>query len=148
VLALMLLGAQVLWLSFDRWAATPSLRPIYASICAFAGCEMPPLQSLEALRIEHVTVRSDPQRASALSVDLLLINGASYAQAFPVLAVYTAASGDRETLVRRFLPQDYLQGELTNALVIPANTPVHVALLVDVRGAVMNSVTVRAESVY
>lgn len=128
LLGLLALAAQIFWYQFESWGRDPTLRPIYAQVCKLAGCELPVLRDLDALRTEKLLVRSHPEFADALIVDTVIVNEAPFAQPFPALDLrFTTIDG---TLVagRLFQPEEYLAGDLAGATMMAPNTPVRLAL--------------------
>jgi hypothetical protein len=131
LLALVALAGQVLWFQFDRWSVDPQIRPVYASLCAPLGCELPPMRALDAFRTKDLVVRSHPDRPGALLVDAIIVNEAPFAQPFPELELRFSAIGGNLIAARRFSPREYLSGDAKGAKEIGARTPVHIALEIE-----------------
>lgn len=128
VLAIAALFAQVMYLQFDDWTEDLRIRPVYESVCAFIGCELPVLRDLDQMVIKKLVVRSHPEIEGALIVDAIIVNEAPFAQPFPVLELrFTSLEGDL-VASGRFQPRQYLAGELEGAEKIQRLTPVHIEL--------------------
>ncbi len=128
VLAIAALFAQVMYLQFDDWTEDLRIRPVYESVCAFIGCELPVLRDLDQMVIKKLVVRSHPEIDGALIVDAIIVNEAPFAQPFPVLELrFTSLEGNL-VASGRFQPRQYLAGELEGAEKIQRLTPVHIEL--------------------
>ncbi len=128
VLAIAALFAQVMYLQFDDWTEDPRIRPVYESVCAFIGCELPVLRDLDQMVIKKLVVRSHPEVDGALIVNAIIVNEAPFAQPFPVLELrFTSLEGNL-VASGRFQPHQYLAGELEGAEKIQRLTPVHIEL--------------------
>ena len=125
------LAGQVLWFQFDEWSKDPQLRGLYEGLCAGFGCELPRLRAVERFYTKNLVVRSHPEMPGALVVDALIVNGATFAQPFPVLELRFSAIGGNLVAARRFDPGEYLAGELAGAEDIAPDTPVHVSIEID-----------------
>jgi hypothetical protein len=125
-----LLG-QVLWYQFETWARDPEIRPVYAIVCDVLGCELPTMRDIDRLLAQNLVVRSHPEVANALLVDAIIVNQATFVQPFPVLELrFTSLSGNL-VAGRRFLPEEYLAGELDGASLMQIQTPIHVELAIE-----------------
>ena len=128
---LLLVGAQVVWYFLPGWAADPAMRWLPERLCAVAGCRLEPLRALDQLLLTDVILRGDPERPEQRLVNLLIVNTASFDQAFPDVEIaFSAPTGD-VVAWKRFAPADYLAGELLGQTTIPAKTPVRIELQVQ-----------------
>ena len=131
VVAVVALGAQVLWYQFERWTRDPELRFIYEMVCDVAGCELPVMRSLPDIITTNLVVRTHPDIDGALIVDALILNEASFAQPFPVVELRFSRIDGQLAAARRFEPVEYLSGELRGATQMQVMTPVHIALEIE-----------------
>lgn len=142
LLALLLvlgLAAQTAYYRFDTLSKREPWRSTYGAICPLLGCQLPPLIDLGAIRTSKLMVRSHPQAESALVVDAVLLNTAPFAQPFPDLQLSFADLKGQPVASRRFQPREYLQGEMAGRRLMPAGSPVHIAIeIVDPGGEAVN----------
>jgi predicted Zn finger-like uncharacterized protein len=134
VAGLVLLG-QIAWLQYPSLNRVEPYRTVYSYACNLLGCELPPQQDLGAIRTSNLVVRSHPQVANALAVDVVLQNTARFAQRFPVLELSFSDLQGNAVAQRRFTPNDYLGGELTGENLMPSDQPIHIALEIVDPGA-------------
>jgi len=131
VCAIVLLGAQVLYLQFDTWAKNPGIRPIYEWLCPHLQCQLPVMRALDEIRSKNLVVRANPDVPGELMVDALIVNQARFAQPFPVIELRFSSMEGSPIAARRFKPEEYLAGELKGATMFAPMTPVHIALAVE-----------------
>lgn len=125
--ALLVLASQYLIFNFDNLARTPQWRPLYAAACDVAGCTLPNPSDLSTLRGTNLIVRAHPAVPDALVVDAILFNHADYQQPFPVIELSFSSLRGQPVASRRFLPAEYLRGELTGMTAMPRDVPIRVS---------------------
>ena len=128
LLMLLVAVCQTFYFKFDQWSRTPQWRPLYAQACNHLDCQLPQIQNLKQMTTQHLVVRSHPQLQQALVVDTLIQNLAEYPQPFPDLELVFSDLNDNIVASRRFLPAEYLSGELSGQQQMPSRAPIHVAL--------------------
>lgn len=128
LIALVCLLAQVAWLEFDRLSRVEPYRSAYAVVCRYAGCELPELRDRSQIQTSNLLVRSHPDIADALQVDVILQNNAAFEQAFPVLELTFTNLRSEPVASRRLTPAEYLGGELAGRDKMPVRQPIHIAL--------------------
>lgn len=139
LLAVLLLVAQIAWLQFDRLSRLQPYRDYYSSACDLLGCTLPELSDSRQIRAFNLVVRNHPQRAAALMVDAIILNGAPFTQAYPKLQLTFTDINNNPVASRVFTPQEYLKGELSGSKIMPKNQPVHLSLeLADPGDAAVN----------
>lgn len=126
--AAIVLLAQIAWFRFDTLGTQEPYRQYYSHLCEVLNCELPTLSDLSQIRTTQLHMRNHPEEKSALIVDAIMINNASYQQRFPALQLeFRNIHGD--TVARRaFQPHEYLRGDLTGATIMPPNQPIQLAL--------------------
>ncbi len=125
--ALLALAGQYLIFNFDNLARTPQWRPLYTAACDVAGCTLPNPSDLSTLRGTNLIVRAHPAVPDALVVDAILFNHADYQQPFPVIELSFSSLRGQPVASRRFLPAEYLRGELTGMTAMPRDVPIRVS---------------------
>jgi hypothetical protein len=65
--------------------------------------------------------------AGALIVDAILFNHADYEQPFPVIELSFSSLRGQPVASRRFLPVEYLRGDLTGMQEMPRDVPIRVS---------------------
>ncbi|WP_419813025.1 DUF3426 domain-containing protein [Bacterioplanoides sp.] len=128
VIMVLVAAAQTFYFNFDQWSRTPQWRPWYAQACTQLACQLPQIQNVQQMSTQHLVVRSHPQLQSALVVDTLIQNQATYQQPFPDLQLVFSDLNNGVVASRRFKPGEYLSGELAGQQQMPVNTPIHIAL--------------------
>jgi predicted Zn finger-like uncharacterized protein len=134
---LLALAGQALFHFRDAIAAHwPVTKPALIRLCAATGCEIRPLQEINALSIEASDLQADPAHRGLLILTATIRNRAPYTLAYPYLEL-TLSDVQKQTqqdvvVVRRaFTPQEYLSGTVDLASGIPANADVNVKLFID-----------------
>lgn len=102
------LVAQLVFLVPPAMAGHESLRPVARVLCRLSGCELPPRQALDQLRLASRDVRAHPSVPGALIISATLVNGASFTQPYPVLEISLGNLQGDQVALRRFPPSAYL----------------------------------------
>lgn len=132
ILALIALTVQVGWFKFDYFSRVEPYRTAYLFLCPYLGCQVPSLVDTSRIVASNLVVREHPQTKGALAVDVMLINGAPFEQPFPDLVLVFTDINENQVASRRFIPKDYLGGELVGRELMPQNQKIHITLdLVD-----------------
>jgi len=136
-LLLVVLAGQALFHFRDAIAAHwPATKPALIRFCAAAGCQVRPLQEINALSIDASDLQADPAHKGLLILVATIRNRAPYPLAYPYLEL-TLSDVQKETqqdvvVVRRaFTPQEYLSGTVDLASGIPGNGELNVKLFID-----------------
>ncbi len=120
---------QSAYFNFNQWARMDSYRPFYQVACEYLKCTVPSSYDLARIRTTaSPQVSSHPRFKNALVVDVLFINGAQYAQAFPQLSLTFSDKENKVMAHRVFQPHEYLAGEAAGLTMMPSQTPIHIAL--------------------
>ena len=125
------LPLQVLWYQFDSWSVDLRYRPVYEVACSLVGCELPAMTDVGRIESKDKVVRSHPEVAGALIVDVLMINNAEFAQPYPVIELTFSTLQGQLVAGRRFRPDEYLGGEADPSGLMNPLTPIHVSLEVE-----------------
>lgn len=86
----------------------PSMRPLLAAACGWAGCVIPRGRDESAIRIEASDLVEAPGRTGLIQLTATLVNRGAYSQEFPALELRLTDSGNQVVLSRIFLPPEYL----------------------------------------
>ena len=128
VLAVLALSGQYLFFNFERLARDAQLRPWLASCCQILGCQLPAMDDVRQIQSSNLMVRSHPKIDNALVVDAIITNRANFEQQFPIMELqFTDLSGNI-VAGRRFMPNEYLDGELRGVSLMPTRQPIHISL--------------------
>lgn len=128
VLAAIAAFLQLAYFKFDDLNRTSPYRSYYQLACNFIGCQLPGLVDLSKIKAANLVVRSHPEKQGMLLVDAILQNNAGYEQVFPALDLVFTDISNQPVAAKRFLPAEYLAGELAGRTVMPSNQPIHIAL--------------------
>ncbi len=134
LLALIGLPAQVLWFQYESWVKDERFRPVYQHFCDLTGCELPPMRDVSNIASKKSVIRVHPERSDARIIDVLMVNNADFAQPFPLIELTATTIRGQLVAGRRFKPQEYLQGDMAEAHLMPPRTPVHVSLEIQYPG--------------
>jgi predicted Zn finger-like uncharacterized protein len=110
MLLLVLLLAQALYVFRVEVAARyPALRPLYARVCAQAGCTVPLPQEPRLIAIEASDLQvPDPAQPGVIQLTATLRSHATYDVGYPALDLVLTNTQDHMLARRVFLPRDYL----------------------------------------
>lgn len=128
VLLGMSLAGQHLWRNQEFYSQQARWRPLLEWVCADRGCDLPLYEDLPAIEPSNLSVRSHPNRADAIMVQVQIRNTAPFEQAFPVMIVGFNTADNELIALREFSPAEYLQGELTESATMPVMAPVPINL--------------------
>ena len=132
VLLGMSLAGQHLWRNQEFFSQQARWRPLLEWVCADRGCDLPLYEDLPAIEPSNLSVRSHPNRADAIMVQVQIRNTAPFEQAFPVMIVGFNTADNELIALREFSPAEYLQGELPESATMPVMAPVPINLpLID-----------------
>ncbi|MDG1444276.1 MAG: zinc-ribbon and DUF3426 domain-containing protein [Pseudomonadales bacterium] len=116
------------WFNRNELSQRLELRDVYLQICERVQCQLTDFVDGSALTISDLVVRSHPTLDRSLVVDAILRNSARYQQKFPNLQLQFSDITGRAIASREFVPDEYLGGELTGRVYIPAATEVRLSL--------------------
>ncbi len=128
LIATLALVAQVFWFQFSEWSTDTRFRPVYSWFCKMTGCELPVMRDLSQIISKNLVVRSHPDIQDALIVDALIINEADFPQPFPTIEMRFYTMGEHLVAGQRYMPGEYLAGDLKGYTVFQPMTPVHISL--------------------
>jgi predicted Zn finger-like uncharacterized protein len=124
----MLLAGQYLWREMDLYSQNTTIRPAYEFACQWLDCDLPVYNDLQAISATSLAVRSHPDEANALRVNIEFQNFAPFAQRFPVLVLSFNAADNSVIALREFAAAEYLPEQLRDRSLMPAQTPLQVNL--------------------
>ncbi len=113
-------------------AHLPGLKPMLIAYCELLQCSVPLPQEADQMSIESSDLEAHPVRAGVVTLNVILRNRASYAQAYPHLEL-TLIDMQEQMLARRtFSATEYLKfrGEEINGLA--ANRESSIKLYLDI----------------
>ena len=128
LLALLCLLIQVAWLEFHRLNRIEPYRSVYAVACRLIGCELPEMEDRAQIQTSNLLVRSHPEVADALLVDVILQNNAPFEQTFPGLKLTFTDLQNQPVASRTLTPAEYLGGELAGRDKMPVRQPIHIGM--------------------
>ena len=122
------LTGQHLWRNQEHYSQHVRWRPLLEWVCANRGCDLPLYEDLPAIEPSNLFVRSHPNRADAIMVQVQIRNTAPFEQAFPVMIVSFNTADNDLIALREFSPAEYLQGTLRESATMPVMAPVPINL--------------------
>ena len=114
----------------------PMTKPGLIKLCALTGCQVRPLQEINALSIEASDLQADPAHKGLLILSASIRNRAPYPLAYPYLEL-TLSDIQKQTqqdvvVVRRaFSPQEYVSGAADLESGIRGNGELNIKLFID-----------------
>ncbi len=139
VLAICTLFAQWLFFNFEHNARSPQWQPLYSVICQTLGCELPPYQNIKAIKTERLAIKSHPEYANVLIVDMIISNTGPQSQPLPALDMTFSNLNGSPQAKRLFKPHEYLGEHLQQLPVMPSKTPIHLSFaILDPGGEAVN----------
>jgi len=120
--------AQVSWYHYEKLAKYPAISSIYLLACEKLSCTLPKLEDISKIKSHNLIVRSHPTTRKALIIDTVMINEASYGQAFPDIALYFSDINKQVIAQRLIHPDEYRAGELLDWPKMPTMQPIHISL--------------------
>lgn len=89
-------------------ARLPGLKPALVAACNGLGCTVPLPRNAELIDIVSSELEADPAHENLITLNALLRNRATYAQAYPELELTLNDNNDKPLARRLFQPKDYL----------------------------------------
>jgi predicted Zn finger-like uncharacterized protein len=121
------LAAQYLMYNFNQLSSVPAYRPYIEMLCKLTGCILPSKVAIHKIKTTATPrARKHPTHKNALIVDVLMINTADFAQPFPQIEILFSDQQQKPIASRRFMPGEYLKGELTGITMMPKGKEIHV----------------------
>ena len=126
--AIGLLVIQLLFFTSTDLSRKDGYRPILQIVCGVLGCPISQQRNIKLIATDALVIQSHPTNKSALKVDVVLTNRASFPQAFPGLQLQFENLKGKTVARRKFRPAEYLQGELAEFSVMTPNISYRVRL--------------------
>ncbi len=127
-IAILTLCFQYAIYNFEHLSKNPTVRPWYRLVCEIAGCTLPVRKDISLLQATNFEVREHNSIKSALTIDIILLNDASYPQPFPDLELSFSNLDGKEVAKRKFHPEEYRTRKLKNLQLMPSKQPLHLTL--------------------
>jgi hypothetical protein len=125
---LMLLAQATYFFRVDLAARLPSIKPALIEYCQLLDCSVPLPQKTNLLSIESSGLEADPAHQDQITLNALLRNRASYAQAFPSMELTLNDMQDKPVARRVFHPADYLPRSENETTGLPPNHEINLKL--------------------
>lgn len=116
LLLIAVLAVQYAYLNRLTFVQHAALRPLLEQLCGYTGCQLPPRRDLAALTLLERDIRSHDRYQGALTISATLQNRAAFAQPYPAVDVVMRDLAGKVVAARRFQPQEYLSGTVTELL--------------------------------
>ncbi len=131
-LLLLVLIAQTLYqFRMEIGIAMPGMRPFLRDYCRLLECSIPLPRHAKLIGIGYSNLHAETARAGVIDLNASIRNGASYAQAYPLLELTLTDAQDGPLARKVFSPSDYLQKDVRVEEGIPADSAVNVSLNLD-----------------
>jgi predicted Zn finger-like uncharacterized protein len=113
-------------------ARLPGLKPALVAACKGFDCTVPLPRNAELIDIVSSELEADPAHENLITLNALLRNRATYAQAYPELELTLNDNNDKPLARRLFHPKDYLGIQEHVETGIVANRELEVKIPLDV----------------
>jgi predicted Zn finger-like uncharacterized protein len=134
LLLIVLLAQTAYFFRVDIAARLPDLKPALIGYCLILKCSVPLPQHPDLISIESSALEADPTNENQITLNALLRNRASYAQAFPNLELTLNDSQDKPLARRKFIPADYLPSAENEAAGLLPNRELGIKLRLNTTG--------------
>lgn len=106
----------------------PGVKPFLASACDIMGCTVELPKDINLLVIDDSDLQEDAEHEGVIRLSTVLINNASFAQAYPMLELTLTDKNDRPVLRRAFAANEYANKGTDISAGIPAGEELQIKL--------------------
>jgi predicted Zn finger-like uncharacterized protein len=131
VLLLILFMQAAYFFRVDLAARIPGLKPVIIGYCWILKCSVPLPQHTDLIGIESSELEADPTNENQITLNALLRNRASYAQAYPNLELTLNDIQDKPLARRIFAPANYLPQAENEAIGLLPNHELSIKLYLN-----------------
>jgi len=128
LLLIVLLAQTAYFFRVDIAARLPDLKPALIGSCRILKCSVPLPQHPDLISIESSALEADPTNENQITLNALLRNRASYAQAFPNLELTLNDSQDQPLVRRVFRPAEYFPPQKNETTGLLPNNEINIKL--------------------
>ncbi|MEQ1673810.1 MAG: zinc-ribbon and DUF3426 domain-containing protein [Candidatus Nitrotoga sp.] len=126
-----LLAQTVYFFRVEIAARLPGLKPAFIAYCELLQCSVPLPQEANQMSIESSDLEAHPVRAGVVTLNVILRNRASYAQAYPHLELTLTDTQDQTLARRTFSAAEYLKFREEEINGLAANRESSIKLYLD-----------------
>ena len=130
-LTLVLLAQTVHFFRVEIAARLPGLKPALIAYCELLQCSVPLPQEADQMSIESSDLEAHAVRAGVVTLNVILRNRASYAQAYPHLELTLTDTQDQTLARRTFSAAEYLKFREEEINGLAANRESSIKLYLD-----------------
>ena len=130
-LTVVLLAQTVYFFRVEIAARLPGLKPAFIAYCELLQCSVPLPQEADQMSIESSDLEAHPVRAGVVTLNVILRNRASYAQAYPHLELTLTDTQDQTLARRTFSAAEYLKFREEEINGLAANRESSIKLYLD-----------------
>ena len=106
---------EYFWFNRDQYSQSAEFKSLVSKVCKQFECAVITLRDPTKMELVTRNVYSHPNEKEALIVDVTIKNNAEFAQPYPVLQIDFSDIRGGTVAARRFLPDEYLPVEGTEA---------------------------------
>ncbi|EDN65751.1 conserved hypothetical protein [Beggiatoa sp. PS] len=130
ILLSLALAAQTMWFfQRDKVLQHQEVRPWLERFCYHFLCTLPPTRDLSRFKMQDHVAQLHPEINDALQFEATFINNAYFRQPYPALQLIFEDLEGNPIAQRGFKPEEYLQRFLGKNEQMPANSSVHIKLI-------------------
>jgi predicted Zn finger-like uncharacterized protein len=113
-------------------AEYPQFKPYLLQACAVLNCEIHLPKNLDFFTIDDSDMQEDETHENVINFSSLLINNASYTQAYPKIELTLTDTSDQPVLRKTIQPAEYLSSTTNVAAGIASRDEVRINLVINV----------------
>ncbi len=119
---------QYSWQNIESLLLDDKFNSVTSIVCRAVSCPEIERFDLSLFVTDELVVNSHPNIADALQIDFIFRNTANYEQLFPLVELNFSDLNRPLFANRLFTPEEYLEAELRQFTVMPANSSLQVRL--------------------
>ncbi|MCB1616935.1 MAG: zinc-ribbon domain-containing protein [Pseudomonadales bacterium] len=119
---------QYAYYNYEHLSKENAYRPWYEKACGVIGCKLPDQVDRSLIKTKNLVVRSHPAYKHVLVVDAILVNTANFVQPYPPIELFFNDTFKIPVASRRFMPEEYLGGEVSADSLMPVAKSIHITL--------------------
>lgn len=133
LLLAILAGLQIIYATRTKIAAEyPQFKPYLTQACGLLNCKIDLPKNLDFFTIDDSDMQEDETHANVINFSSLLINNATYTQAYPNIELTLTDTSDQPVLRKIIQPAEYLLSTTNVAAGIASRDEVRINLAINV----------------
>ncbi|MDO6512696.1 DUF3426 domain-containing protein [Neptuniibacter sp. 2_MG-2023] len=122
------IAIQYFWFNRAELYWHKPYQPFYETLCQHLDCNIPQRFELDKIQNQKLIIQPHKELEGAISINLLLLNSASFEQPYPAIALTFSDLKGKTIAQRVFQPKEYLNFSNNIAPLLPVNQPAQISL--------------------